>query len=297
MTLSGIAERQNLHENLRLLAAQRQLYNEDKQWTHIWYFVTAGVAILGTGALVIFASYSTLITWIFLVTTLAELFFLPRIRSNRAEAAGIQELFDCQVLDLNWNDALADKPDPKVIGLAVERFNKRKDRDLAWEDLLDWYESPEICTATLAEARLICQRENTGWDIGQRRQLYNRIIYANAGFVVILVTVGLIYHWRIEQLLSGPILLVIPLLVVLVRYGYEHHVAAERLGRLQAVVDATINDARHPDVDNLLITQRTRNIQNEIYRHRRDYVPVPNWIFEKFRKDNSPTSALLNVRN
>jgi len=54
MTLSGIAERQNLHENLRLLAAQRQLYNEDKQWTHIWYFVTAGVAILGTGALVIF---------------------------------------------------------------------------------------------------------------------------------------------------------------------------------------------------------------------------------------------------
>lgn len=294
--MSDIPERQNQPNALQYLAAQRQLYDEDKRWTVIWFIVTVGVAILGTGALVIFASYVALITWILLVITLAELFLLPSTRNQRVNAAGIQELFDCQVLDLEWNDALADRPDPKVIELAVERFNKRKDRDLAWEELRrGWYESPAINTATMTEARLICQRENIVWDSRQRSQLFNRLVVATGWFVAVLVAVTVILHWRIDQLLSGPILLIIPLIVALMRYASEHRTAAERLGRLQAVVDAILKDAGRPDADSVNITQQTRNVQNEIYRHRRDYVPVPNWIFEKFRKNNSPPSALQNV--
>jgi len=294
--MSDIPERQNQPDALQYLAAQRQLYDEDKRWTLIWFIVTVGVAILGTGALFIFVSYVALITWILLVITLAELFLLPSTRNQRVNAAGIQELFDCQVLDLEWNDALADRPDPKVIELAVERFNKRKDHDLAWEDLRDWYESPAISTATMTEARLICQRENIVWDAKQRSQLFNRLVAVTGGFVAILVAVTVILHWRIDQLLSGPILLIIPLIVALMRYASEHRTAAERLGRLQAVVNAILKDAGRPYADNVNITQQTRNVQNEIYRHRRDYVPVPNWIFEKFRKKNSPPSAEQNER-
>lgn len=293
--MSDIPERQNKPEALQYLAAQRQLYNEDKRLTLIWYIVTVGIAILGTGALAIFASYAASITWIFLVITLAELFFLPCIRNQRVKAAGIQELFDCQVFNLEWNDALADRPDSKDKELAVEKFNKRKDRDQAWEDLRNWYQSPAIRTANMTEARLICQRENIVWDAGQRRQLFNWLAAATGLLVTILVLVGALYHLQIEQLLSGPILLVIPLLVALLRYASEHRTAAERLGRLQTVVDKTVKDARLPDADVVQITQRTRNVQNEIYRHRRDYVPVPNWIFEKFRKNNSPPSTLPNV--
>jgi hypothetical protein len=281
--MNQIPERQNQDQFLQYLAAQRQLYDDEKKWTAIWTLVVTCVAILGTGALAIFMPFTPHITWVTLIVVTGEFSFLPSILKRREEAAKIQELFDCELLELNWNDALdRDKPKRATILAAVEKFRKRKKPD-EWEKLKNWY-TPTVGNLPLHQARVACQKENIWWDAKQRREYARWVYLATSIFFFLLVTVGIIADWSFKQFFQGPMLLALPVLAMGVKHGYDHQKAADRLDELREYADNLWSDASQATSDPDAITQRSRELQNEIFHHRSENAPVFSWFYEKLRK-------------
>jgi hypothetical protein len=291
MTPSGIAERQNMPKNIRLLAAQRQLYSEEKKRTGIWYLASLVVITVHFAASSAFAdieSYEPLIVVFWLLVAIGELGLLPFLRQPRIEAATIQEQFDCDVLDLEWNDALTEKPDPKIVERATERFDRRKNPDQEWKKLENWYESPSIQTEPIHVARITCIKENVRWDSGQRREWVRWIIAITIGIAIILVIGGIRCDWLMKQYFSGLFLLVIPPLVAVATHIQRHLDAANRLDRLKGVLENLRLDALLEHVDIEVIERRTRYLQTEICRHRMEDVPVLDWFYNLLGKKYAP---------
>jgi len=294
MIPSGIAERQNASENLRLLAAQRQLYSEEKTRTGIWYLASLLVITVHFAASSVSASvepYESLIVVSWLLVAMGELGLLPFLRQPRIEAATIQEQFDCEVLDLEWNDALTEKPDPKNVERAIERFERRKKPNQEWEKLKNWYESPAIQNSPIHVARIACMKENIRWDSGQRREWARWITWITIGIVIILGIAGIRSDWLLKQYFSGFFLLMIPLFVAVATHVQRHHEAAKRLDRLEGVLEDLHRDSLRENVDIEEITRRTRYLQTEICRHRMEDVPVLDWLYNKLGKKYAPARA------
>lgn len=293
MTPSGIAERQNEQENLRLLAAQRQLYSEEKKRTGIWYVFSLFVAVsfLAASVLPFLKFFEPLVAFVVLVMMLVELAMLPQIRQPRNIAAIIQEQFDCDVFDLEWNDALADKPDPKVIEEAVQRFDKRKNRDQEWKRLENWYENPIIYTAPIHVARIACMKENIQWDSGQRREWVRWVIGITAAFVILFVGLGVREDWTLKQYFTGYFLLLIPLYVAIRDHVVRHLEANKQLDHLNSVIEFLSRDALRETADAAEIVRRTRYLQTEICHHRMEGVPVIDWFYKKLGKKYAPAGS------
>ncbi len=293
MTPSGIAERQNTDENLRLLAAQRQLYSEEKIGTRNWYTLSLSIAVLflATSALPSLKPLEALLAFVILVVTLTELFVLPQLRQPRIIAATIQEQFDCNVLGLEWNDALADVPDSTTIEEAVGRFNKRKNPKREWKRLEDWYENPAIHKAPIQIARIACLKENIRWDSGQRQEWVNWVKIITALVVILYLGVGLLLDWHLKQYFSGYLLLLLPPMVAIRDHIVRHHESIKRLDRLNKVIEDLRLDALNKTADSEEITRRTRYLQTEIFHHRREDVPVIDCFYNRYGKKYAPTQT------
>lgn len=291
MTPSGIAERQNAPGNLRLLAAQRQLYTEEKNQTYLWYGFATAIALIGSSALSVFSRYTAMISLIAIIVALGEIILLPVIRKKRMLAAGIQELFDCEVLQLPWNRALVQQPDPHEIDWAVERFKRRKNQTEEWNSLKNWYSySSLIKTVALPQARLECQQENLYWDAGLRR-FWRGLLWGGLAILsFILLIIGFNAHWPVTQYFSGPMLLIIPIVFGVFKTSFDHHKAMERLAYLSYVLERLREDAqKDPAVmkeDAALFP--TRELQTEIFHHRCDDSPVPDEIYKWLKKKFQP---------
>lgn len=287
MTPSGISERQNEPKNLRLLAAQRQLYTEEKHWTYLWYIVATTIALLVSGALNAFSGYAAMITLFAAIVAIGEIFLLPVIRKRRTLAAGIQELFDCEVLQLPWNRFIAQPPDPHEIDWAVERFMRRKNQTAEWDSLRKWYGySPLIKTAALPQARLECQQENLYWDAGLRRFWRGLLWGGLVILLVILLIIGVNAQWSVTQYFSGPVLLIIPIVFEVLKTSVDHHRVMERLAYLSDVLEHLREDAQksHAVTKEDAMLFPTRELQTEIFHHRCNDSPVPDEIYNWLRK-------------
>lgn len=293
MTPCGIAERQNAQENLRLLAAQRQLYSKEKKRTGIWYLGSIIIAMVAvaTSALAFTKPYEPVIIFLWILVATGEYVLLPSLRQPRIEAATIQERFDCNVLDLEWNDALTEEPDLKIVERAVEQFDRRKNRDQEWKKLENWYESSAIQTEPIHMARIACMKENIRWDSGQRREWARCITGITIGIIIILAVAGIQFDWLLKQYFTGLFLLVIPLLIAVLGHVTRHREAAKRLDHLARVLEDLRRDALREHVDIDEITRRTRYLQTEICHHRMEDVPVIDWFYNKLGKKYAPAQA------
>jgi len=106
----NIQEKQNSRNTLKLLAAQRRLYTEAKQF-YILRFL--GALLLASISPIIFLYWPASkfpIALISSVWILLSRLVLKRIESQKiTKAALIQEQFDTTVFDIPWNDVLAGK--------------------------------------------------------------------------------------------------------------------------------------------------------------------------------------------
>ena len=288
--MSDIPERQNDPHLLQYLAAQRQLYSEDKRYTGIWFTVSVIIAVLGTGVLAVAPAVNALFIFFWVLIALGELLVLPLLTQRRSHAACIQELFDTELLQLEWNKALGKKPEARIIKRAVDKFNKRKNPEEEWQRLHDWYESKELATVPLHQARILCQKENITWDAEQRREWAKWLVGGTVVFVILLIAAGIVARWQLWQLFTGSVLLVIPLIIAVISHASRHLRAAKRLNYLEGIVEELWEDAQKADADIAEITRRTRNLQDEIFHHRQDNVPVYDWFYKKLGKKPAPVT-------
>ncbi len=281
--MNQIPQRQNEDRFLQLLAAQRQLYDEEKKGMTIWTGIATALAILGTSAIAIMQPFTPLLTWITLMVVVGEFAVVPVIVNRRKNAAKIQETLDCELLDIEWNQVLAgSKPEPEVILSATQKFREHRNPD-EWEKLKDWY-SPTVGNLPLPKARIACQKENIWWD-SRLRRAYARWVFLVTGIVFFaIITIGIGAKWTLAQFFQGPLLLTLPALALGLKHGYDHYKSANRLDELKRVVDELWKDVSRETVSHEVLAQRTRQLQDEIFRHRSENPPVFSWFYKKLQK-------------
>ncbi len=107
MTGARILLKQNEDVELKRLAAQRQLYSEEKYLIGIQFWLAFGGSLGILTWKSIDPSSATQAAAVGILISLVDCLVLQHLRGKcRKNAAKIQEQFDCSVLDLSWNQEL-----------------------------------------------------------------------------------------------------------------------------------------------------------------------------------------------
>ena len=277
-----IADAQNTEKQLHRLAAQRQLYGTAK---HVfgWQVILGGpVAIAGAFFVLLRPEFKVYVASWGLLVALCDLFWLtPWQKSLRRAASVIQEAFDCDVLGLKWNDLKAGKhPDPEVVKAQSIKYEK-------WggtmPTLKNWY-SPRVDELPLHIGRIICQRANCWWGSTQRRHYAAWLVGIVALMFVVVCGLALSGGASLEALLLKGILPLAPALLIALRQFNEQREAADRLDKLKDHC-GTIWQAALSGKSKSVLTDMSRNLQDEILENRRKAPPVLDFIFKRLRSD------------
>ena len=277
-----VAELQNEPAHLRLLAAQRNLYSESKRIIGLQMLLAGPVAIGATVAgLLIPEIKNTITIWGLTVIFIELVVLLPAQKKMRESAAKIQELFDCQVLSLPWNELKAGKkPDPEVVHAHAKKFAAAE----SMEVLRDWY-PPAAATMPNEIARVICQRANVYWDSKLRRRYAWAL--AAAAFIVTLGLVWLSAHTE-TRLQDFVVFLLSPMAstyALAYRQFTEHREAAERLDRLKDHANKLFNEVIG-GMSADAARAESRALQDEIFDGRKRNPPIFDFIFKMFHREN-----------
>jgi len=277
-----IGAAQNAEKQTHRLAAQRQLYASAKQ-VFGWQVIIGGpVAVAGAALVLLRPEFKVYVaSWGLLVALCDVAWLTPWQKSLRSSAARIQEAFDCDVLELKWNELKAGKhPDPELVKSQSSKYEKWADE---MPTLKDWY-SPRVDEIPLHVGRIVCQRTNCWWDATQRRHYAAWLFGIVALVFVVVCGLALSGGASLEALLLKCILPLAPALLIALRQFTEQREAADRLDKLKDHCSTIWKDALSGKSKSAL-TEMSRNLQDEILENRRKAPPVLDLVFKRLRND------------
>lgn len=262
--LNEIPTKQNSDDALWLMRARQRVYGIATffQITQILAAVVAPTVFSVIGMVcptarpyLAAASLALLLVDLFVLDR-AQQFFLRR-------AARIAEQFDCCVLELPWNKFIAGaKVDDGDIEAAASAFG---DKASDMEKIRNWYPQ-DVGRAPLHIARIVCQFENTRYDVKLRRR--HAMVVAALPAIIVVAT---IIAWATLDLTFGDVVLTIltpaaPVAVWALREAFRHSDAAAAQERIKEAVDGLRADIAKHDADALLL--KAREFQDAIFLRR-----------------------------
>jgi hypothetical protein len=229
--MKTIPQEQITQKQLERLAAQRQLYSDAKRIQVVLITLSVPCVIVLTLLAAVFPKLQVYVAfWGILVTLLDIVIFTPRQKSLQGKAAKIQQLFDCDVLQIDWSKLNSgNRPEPETV---VEASARHKRIDPNYSKLQNWY-PVSVGQLPIHLARLICQRSNCWWDAALRRRYAVLGIVTIVALTVIVFLVGLIGGLTLEKFFLVVLAPLIPTVVFGIRQYIEHTEAAARLDRLR----------------------------------------------------------------
>jgi len=273
---------QNSERQLQRLAAQRQLYAMAKTVFGWQVFVSGPVAVALAFCVIGFPhikGYAAL--WGILVS-LSDVFWLtPWQKRLRNKAARVQELFDCDVLTLPWDELKASKrPEPELV---KEQSVKYERWAVSMPPLSNWYD-PNVGYLPLHIARLACQRSNCWWDAKQRRRYAVWVIVGVSVVFLIMLCFAMGKDFTIEDFVLKVAAPLLPAMLLGIRQFAEQMEAASRLDTLKEHSERLWNEALNGKSE-AEITMCSRGLQNEILENRKRSPLVFDGIFKRLRRD------------
>lgn len=284
----SIVQRQEMPENIELLAAQRNIYSRVK--------IIIGLQMLLSIPIAICAAITTIVKpelkgylalWGILVVVFDLFVFTPWVKKLRDNSARIQELFDTKVLGLDWNEiSVGKRPEPELVHEEAKKHGMEEE-DVA--NLRKWYpviidKVPESCGI------IICQRSNVWWDARMRRKYAFSIRVILVSIALLLLGYGLYEKKDIFEFLAYILAPLASTYVFGYRQMMEHSDAADRLDKLRELSEKIWADAlAGKDVAALQV--KCRALQDQIFDHRKRNPPIFDFVFRWFRDGNE---ALMN---
>jgi hypothetical protein len=300
---NGIAHRQMQEPNLQRLAAQRQLYSNAKIIVglqlvlsiFVIFFISMSSLLLGSQWLMGYVGHRPLdISWI--VTTsgvlivIVDLLVLSPLSDRfRERAAKIQELFDCEVLQISWNSITAgDRPSLEEVHRNAQKY-RTKHQVLA--DLEHWY-CADADTVPLSVGRIICQRSNISWDVELRKKIMVRILIVASVLFLVLLVFGLAGDLSLKTFLTKVIAPFLPMFVFSVQQCRSNQQTIERLNGLLANADAAFQNAKNPSTSSTVLDDTARRLQDNIFNHRKSSPLIFDWLYDRYRASDE---SIMNV--
>jgi len=280
---NAISKDQNTPRQLERLAAQRYLYSMAKRFLIVQLFLDL-VSPIALAVLVAlfpgFGIYGALIALLILVSG----FYLESLQSSRREqAAGVQELFDCELLDMQCPDLIArNTPDTIEIMRAAEKYKRS---DPTYAALRNWYPS-EVDTLPMYLARLVCQRLNCLWDVQLRRKYLQLVGITFFLLCVIVLMIALVKGLTVGNLLLGVIAPLLPAIGWIVREYRRQNEAIRRKETLQQYAEELWNDAIKKRVPVEEIAYKSRGLQDQIYNNRCNNPLILDAFYKRLQPKN-----------
>lgn len=279
--MNSIPTKQNSERQLQRLAAQRQLYATAKTVFGWQFVISAPIAVVLAFSVNIYPPLKPFVAlWGILVTVCDIAWLNPWQERLRNTAARVQESFDCDVLDLPWNQLKAGKrPDPE---LEKEQADKYKTWEASMPTIYDWY-SKEVGSLPLHIARLVCQRSNCWWDAKQRRRYAITVIVSVIAIFIAVLFLSISNGFKIEDCVLKVVVPLSPTLLLGYRQYTEQMEAATRIDKLKEYVEQLWTDALAGKSEQE-ITARARGLQDEIIEHRRKSPLVFDALYKHLRR-------------
>ena len=224
--MNKITETQLEFTQLKRLAAQRQLYTDAKTVQKIQGILN----ILGPPILAVCVNHLSMPPVYaaccgIIVTFVNVLWLTPWQESLQKKAAGIQELFDCDVLELDWRETVVG---PRLEVEIVEKYAlKHRRKDPNYHELKDWY-AKDVGELPLYLGRIACQRENCTWDAELRRRYVRLIKVGLAILAVLTILLGIKGKFLVEKFILSVVVPLIPAFLLGIRQCKEHTESATR---------------------------------------------------------------------
>ena len=279
-----IPDAQNTALNLARLAAQRRLYSRAKTVEVVQLIFTVPVVVLWSFLVLWHRQWEAGAALYGEVLTMLDLFLLtPYQRTLKERAAKIQELFDCEVLDLPWHDV---KLGPRPAAEEVLEWSggvQRPEPDLSL--LRDWY---PVSARTLPRplARLVCQRANVWWDAKLRRRYAGWVVGGVAAVTVSVLTVSFLGGLTFERFVLAGVSPLLPVLVLAHREYNEQMEAARTCDELRAHAERLWDAALAARVSPDELRVDGRDLQDEIYDRRRRSPLIFDWVYRRLRRED-----------
>lgn len=285
-----ISKKQNEPQQIRRLAAQRKLYSRAKCIFTIRSMACLTIALCGATISSYHPSSSLIIALIALPYSFIDQLFLdPLQRKWIFTAAKIQEMFDTAVLELRWVAIKYGPPidEEEVIELSTDIENNPE----LSKSLTNWYPGA-IGNLPIHHARLVCQRANCVWDKSLRKRYSTAVIAILILAAIILFCIGLISDNTFEQLILSIIIPLAPAILLGLRQCLELRKSNTLLDKLSSDAHNTLQKSMREPVDVDLLTKLSRDIQSQLFDHRKNGQVIFDWVYKIFRTKNEHSMNL-----
>jgi hypothetical protein len=302
-TGSQILERENTSENITKLSAQREIYSRAKTLMGWQIILTVPIIIMLSIAKIAISYYlSTLPVinppinppinpfWkfdmeVFISTYALFLFFFDSLfltnyfKESKEKAAGIQELFDCAVLEIEWNKMLfAEKPEPSII-LKYHNLRKKRNKN---DNFSNWYEEP-IKEIDNNIAKLICQRENIRYDNEVREKLKWWGWFIPVVTLSVLIFLGIFSTNPLGLFIVNVITPFLPIFALSIKWYIEQNNAIKTIKEIKTIIQTLWDNVL--EKGEIPSDATIRQIQDRIHLHRREGGLVPDFIYNRIRTE------------
>ena len=274
--MNDIIVKENLQFNIDRLDAQRHLYVIVKRYTFASLFLCVIVPILTSFAKVIFPGVEPIIKGAIVysfATLFVKQFLSSRASSLRNLAARIQQLFDCELFDLSWNEPLCGKkPQPEEIHDAKTGKNLTK--------LNNWYE-PVIGQLPQKYGVIVCMRTNVTYDQKLRRTFSWIVEALIVGALIFVFSIGFKQNDNMWDWFLNALVPLSPIISWFIDIWKQNNNNIEALNKLQSLIDKSLNMAiSHQEIP---VSDLDR-IQNFMFVHRNTSYTIPERIYNMLRK-------------
>ena len=279
--MNKITETQLEPTQLKRLAAQRQLYTESKNVQKIQgIFNILGPPILAVCVTHLAMPHVYAVCYGIFVLCLNLFCLTSWQKSLQKKAAGIQELFDCDVLELDWQESVVGPP---LEAETVEKYAlKHKRKDPNYLCLKDWY-AKNVGELQLHLARIACQRANCVWDTELRLRYRRLIVGILAVLAILTLFLGIKDGFSVEKFILVMVAPLTPAFVLGIQQYKEFTESIKRVDELRKSA-VELWEKSFEGIDPEELTGESRNLQNELYNHRWKSPLILDEFYERRKK-------------
>lgn len=275
---NNIVELQNKPENIKMLKAMHHLYSKVGVVTNYYFIFCVLVPIVISFAKPFISSddyqvlFHSMIAYN-LLSLIVGLWLECKIKKERVLAAKIQQQFDCNVFELQWNKyTFGTQPSLEDINSNVKSSND--------EDFINWYDR-EVDTVDRMLAVIICQRINLTYDVALRKKFLSYITLICS---IIFIAIMVVAFCENEGLRTTIVFVAVPLIPI-IRWFFSTRKAnsdnMEKCEKIKKIIDDYLEKYRNNGV--VFNDIDLCEIQNCIYEHRKTAFKIPDFIYNKMR--------------
>ena len=282
--MNNIAENQNYQKNLELLAAQRQLYSDAKTLQTIRLMIGVLAPIISSMIIINFPRYAAYIYLLLIVMTLLEVLLLaPLQKCKKENAAKIQQLFDCRVLEfnrayLNLEIEIEDE-------IIINAYKKYKRKFQNYSQLENWYPI-SVKELPIDKARIVCQRTNIRWDNQLRKRYSYFIIFILVTLTIILFVVSFMQEITVKKFVLDIILPLQPAFIVGGSQFTENNQTITRLNKLKNNIQFLLKELINQQSRDLDLETKANCLQSQIYDYRRCNTLIFDFFYFYFQSQD-----------